>query len=116
MFVNPYQNLIIFMILVMFFVGLGTFVAGIVILVRRAANNNLDEISEQTAKLAQKGLALDVAGLVGNAANLLDSLNQLTRTTRGVGLVLLVFGGVLIAGACYFAYYAYQMTTYPPIG
>ena len=106
---NPYQTLIIFMILVMFFFGLGMVIAGAVILIRRSADNNLHALGVQAAKLAQKGMAEDVAGLVGNAANLMDSMNQLTRTTRGVGIVLVVVGGLLITGSCVFAFYVYQL-------
>jgi hypothetical protein len=113
MFTNPYQSLIIFMILVMFFFGLGIMIAGAIVLIRRAADNSLQAIGVQTAKLAQKGIAEDVAGLVGNAANLLDSMNQLTRTTRGVGIVLVVLGGLMIAGSCVFAYYVYQLNIIP---
>lgn len=116
MSINPYHSLVVFMILVMFFSGLGTFITGVFILIRRAASNDLQGISEQTAKLAQKGFAEDVAGLVGNVANLMESMNQLTRTTRGVGIVLVVFGSVLIAGSCLFAYYIYQMNTLPALG
>ena len=116
MFINPYHTLVVFMILAMFFIGLGTFITGIVILVRRASSYNLEAISEQTAKLAQKGIAEDVAGLVGNAANLMDSMNQLTVTTRGVGIILVLFGSVLVAGSCVFAYYIYQMNSTPLLG
>ena len=68
----------------------------------------------QTAKLAQKGLAEDVAGLVGNAANLMDSMNQLTRTTRGVGVVLVLFGSLMIAGSCVLAFLVYRMNATAP--
>jgi hypothetical protein len=115
MIANPYHELIILMILVLFFVGLCSFAAGVFILVRRAAGNSLRELSVQTVKLAQKGIAEDVAGLVGNAANLMDSMNQLTLTVRGVGIMLVLFGGLMIAGACVFAYLVYRMNNFAPI-
>ena len=116
MSINPYHSLVVFMILAMFVIGLGIFITGVVVLIRRAASNDLQGISEQAAKLAQKGIAEDVAGLVGNAANLMEAMNQLTRTTRGVGIILVVFGSALVAGSCFFAYYIYQMNILPPLG
>ena len=115
MITNPYHELVILMILVLFFVGLAAFSAGVFILVRRAAGNGLRELSAQTAKLAQKGLAEDIAGLVGNASNLMDSMNQLTLTVRGVGIMLVLFGALMIAGACVFAYFVYRMNYVAPI-
>ena len=45
----------------------------------------------------------DISGLVGNASNLLDSMNQMVRTTRGVGILLALLGMCLMGLACYFA-------------
>lgn len=56
-------------------------------------------IAQQTTKLAHKGIAEDVAGLVGNASSLIESLNQLIRTTSGVGVFLVLIGFIFITAA-----------------
>jgi hypothetical protein len=57
------------------------------------------QIAEQTARLAQKGIAEEIAGLVGNASTLVESLNQLVRTAAGVGVLLMIIGLMLMAAA-----------------
>jgi hypothetical protein len=49
--------------------------------------------------VAQKGLAEEISGLVGNASALMDSLNQLVRTSAGIGIFLVVFGFVMLVVA-----------------
>lgn len=76
------------------FLGIGCFV-----LVKKMMGKDLQNIAEQTSKLAQKGLTDDVTGLVGNARSLVDSLNSLVKTQAGVGVTLLLLGFILLAGA-----------------
>jgi hypothetical protein len=59
----------------------------------------LNTIAEQTAKLAQKGITEDVAGLVGNARTLIEALNQMVKTTAGVGIFLILLGFALLGAA-----------------
>ena len=65
----------------------------------RAAGRDIRSLAVQTTKLAQKGLAENVAGLVGNASSLLEAVNDLIRTTAGIGVFLTVMGAVLIITA-----------------
>ncbi len=76
------------------FLGIGCFV-----LVKKMMGKELQTIAEQTSKLAQKGLTEDVTGLVGNARSLIESLNSLIKTQAGVGVMLLMLGIMLLAGA-----------------
>lgn len=76
------------------FLGIGCFV-----LVKKILGKELQTIADQTSKLAQKGLTEDVTGLVGNARSLIDSLNSLIKTQAGVGVMLLLLGILLLAGA-----------------
>lgn len=102
-----------FVILAAFLVlllGMGTFVVGVVILVRTVYHDDLKTLAAQTTSLAQKGLAEDVAGLVGNVSSLLDSMNQLVQSRRGVGVLLTVLGMILMAGACTVAFCAYKVS------
>jgi hypothetical protein len=87
----------------LFLLGVIITVAGVVILVTRAIGRDVKTLATQTTRLVQKGLAEDVAGLVGNASSLLDAVNQLMRTTAGVGVFLTIFGMLLMGAACWLA-------------
>ena len=85
----------------LFVLGLISTGAGIIILISKSMGSELKEITQQTAKLAQHGIADDMAGLVGNASSLIEALNQLVRTSSGVGIFLVIAGFILL-GASYF--------------
>jgi PleD family two-component response regulator len=72
---------------------------GVFVLVKKLLGKDLQNISEQTTKLAQKGLTDDITGLVGNARSLIDALNELVKTAAGVGILLLLIGIALIGAA-----------------
>jgi hypothetical protein len=76
---------------------------GVIVLISRTVGGDIKRIAVQTAKMAQKGIAEEVAGLVGNASALVDSLNQLVRTAAGIGTFLVLAGILLIAAAYWFA-------------
>jgi hypothetical protein len=97
------QDILLSMSVTLFFLGVIITVTGVVILVTRAIGRDVKTLATQTTKLVQKGLAEDVAGLVGNASTLLDAVNQLTRTTAGVGVFLTIFGMLLMGVACWLA-------------
>ncbi len=79
--------------------GIILLVIGVIILITRVLGGDVKQIAEQTARLAQKGIAEEIAGLVGNASTLVESLNQLVRTAAGVGVFLIVIGLLLMAAA-----------------
>jgi hypothetical protein len=83
----------------LFLLGLVTLGSAIFILTRQAIGKNVQIIADQTTKLAQKGIAEDVAGLVGNASALLNALNQMVKSTTGIGIFLVVISFILIASA-----------------
>ena len=72
---------------------------GVFIMVKKLMGKELQNISEQTTKLAQKGITDDISGLVGNAGSLIDSLNNLTKTTAGVGIFIVLIAFVLLGAA-----------------
>ena len=96
-------QILLVMALALFGLGMLTTITGIVILASRVTSKDLTTIASQTARLAQKGMAEEVAGLVGNASALLESMNQMIRTTAGVGAFLTLFGLALMAIACWLA-------------
>jgi len=83
----------------LFLIGIISSGLGLYILVSRVLGEDVRVIASQTAKLAQKGIAEDVAGLVGNASSLIDSLDRLVQTSMGIGTFLFVAGFVLILSA-----------------
>ena len=70
---------------------------GVFTLVKKLMGKELQTIADQTSKLAQKGITDDVAGLVGNARTLIEALNQMVKTTAGVGIFLVIIGFILLA-------------------
>jgi len=89
-------ELLLIMAFALFGMGMLSCITGILILTTRVTNKDLRTIASQTTRLAQKGLAEEVAGLVGNASSLLEAMNQLVRTTAGIGVFLTVFGMTLM--------------------
>jgi hypothetical protein len=87
----------------LFALGTISLAAGIFILFKQVLGNEIKAIATQTGKLVQKGLAEEVAGLVGNASALLDALNNLIRTTTGVGVFLMLVGFILMVVSYYLA-------------
>jgi hypothetical protein len=83
----------------LFFLGFVSIVSGICTLLSKTYSGDIKEIAKQTTRLAQKGLAEEVAGLVGNASSLIDALNQMVKTTTGIGGFLMILGLVMLAGA-----------------
>ena len=88
-------------VVALFAMGIISLAAGIFILFKGVLGEELKTIASQTVKLAQKGLADEVAGLVGNASSLLNALNQLIKTTSGIGVFLTLTGIILMIAAYY---------------
>jgi hypothetical protein len=87
----------------MFFLGTVSFMAGVLILALRAASSDVKTLAVQTTRLAHKGVTEDIAGLVGNASNLLEAMNKLVRTTAGIGVFLTLLGLFMMGAGCYLA-------------
>ena len=92
-------DITLLMVVGLFVLGVITLLIGILLLITRSAGNEVRTLATQTAQLAKKGIAEDVAGLVGNASTLLSATNDLVRTSAGIGVFLAVLGFLLMAGA-----------------
>ena len=103
------DTLVLLIVATLFLLGMATFVTGVLTLALRASSSDVKTLAAQTARLAQKGMAEEVVGLVGNASELLDAMNQLVRTTRGVGMFLTILGLVIMGFAGWLAIQLYQM-------
>jgi hypothetical protein len=86
---------------VMFFLGLIVMGISIFILTRQAIGRDIKSIAQQTAKLAEKGITENIAGLVGNASALINALHDLSKTNTGIG-VFMVFLGIALLTTAYF--------------
>lgn len=80
-------------------VGVIVLGVGVFVLVSKLMGNDIRTIATQTAKLAQKGITEDITGLVGNARTLIETLNEMVKTTAGVGVFLILLGITLMGGA-----------------
>lgn len=103
MFSSMIYEILMLMATILFVLGILSSIIGIIILTTRATGRDVRTLATQTTRLAQKGLAEDVAGLVGNASALLDAINKLVRTTAGVGVFLTIFGLILMIAASWIA-------------
>jgi hypothetical protein len=83
----------------LFITGIFAIASGIFILVAKVAGGDIRTIARQTTALAQKGLTEEVSGLVGNATALIAAVNDLVKTTSGIGIFLVLVGIVSIGSA-----------------
>ena len=93
------NDLLLTMSASMFLLGLVTFSIGVFILVNRATGKDMTLITDQTSQLVGKGIAEDIAGLIGNASTLLQTMADMVRTAAGVGVFLTVTGVVLMGSS-----------------
>src|SRR5574340_342811 len=93
------NELFMMMPLAALIIGVILLIVGVIILITRVLGGDVKKIAEQTARLAQKGIAEEVAGLVGNASTLVDSLNGLIKSAAGVGVFLILIGLLMLAAA-----------------
>lgn len=96
------EDLQIIMIIGVFILGGLTFVTGVGILASGAWGRDLRAITTQTTRLAQKGIAEDISGLVGNASTLLNTINEMIRTSTGIGVFLTIAGAILMGITIWF--------------
>jgi hypothetical protein len=99
-------NIILLMIATIFGLGMFSFIMGIIVLVSKAMGKDVRNLATQTAKLAQKGIAEEVTGLVGNASALMTALQQMVKTVTGIGLFLVLLG-VGLMGTSYWLFFKY---------
>jgi hypothetical protein len=87
-----------------FLLGILTFATGVIILVINTTRKDLRAITGQTVRLAQKGLAEELSGLVGNASALIGAVNDMVRTAAGIGIFLTLLGLALMSLAAWLVF------------
>lgn len=99
MFLSNTKEFVFILATGMTMLGVISIGAGIILLITRASGKAIQTIATQTTRLAQKGLAEEISGLVGNASSLMEALNQLVRTSAGIGIFLVLFGFILLVAS-----------------
>jgi hypothetical protein len=99
MFLSEAQDYVFILASSLTILGIISIGAGIVLLVTRVTGKAVHSIAAQTTRLAQKGLTEEISGLVGNASSLMDAINQLVRTSAGIGIFLVLFGFIMMIAA-----------------
>jgi hypothetical protein len=87
------------MSLVLFGSGMLTISFGIWRLMARDFQSTMRSLAVQSARIGQKAITGDVANVADSAARLMDSVNQLVRTSAGIGAFLTIFGMVQVLAA-----------------
>ena len=83
------------LLVVIGFIGL---ILGMIVLVRKALSREVAEVTSEAAKLAKKGLLTDVGSSLESASFLVKEMTELIKTERGIGLILIIVGILLVAG------------------
>ncbi len=97
---NSVIDIQITMAISLLIMGFIVLVISLIILTRQAIGKNIQTITKQTTKLAEKGITDNIAGLVGNATALINALNDLSKTNAGIG-VFLVFLAIALLTTAY---------------
>ena len=84
------------MAIVMFFLGMFGFLAGMRMMWASEYRNTMRALSAQSSKLGAKGLGdPSIAPLMDATSRLIEAVSQLVRTASGVGAFLCISGAAL---------------------
>ena len=96
------QQIRLYMLAGLFILGGLTFLSGVMILLLSVWGYDQRNLLTQTNRIAQKGLADEISGLVGNASMLVSAINDMVRSRNGIGIVLILTGSALMIIAYWF--------------
>ena len=94
-----FPDIIFWMSAIIFFLGMVTFILGVIVLATRTMGKDIRDLATHTSQIAQKGITNEISGLVGNASMLMNALQELVKTTTGIGLFLILIGILMMAGS-----------------
>ena len=92
------MNIVTFSAALLVIIGFVSLILGLVVLAKKALSKDLQEVTEEAAKLAKKGLLTDVGSSLQSASFLVKEMTELIKTNRGIGLTLIIVGIALLAG------------------
>jgi hypothetical protein len=87
------------MSLALFASGMFNIGFGVWRLLGREFQSTIKSLSLQSARIGQKAVTDDIAGIADSAARLMESVNQLVRTNAGIGAFLTMLGMVQVVAA-----------------
>jgi len=93
-----FANIVTLSAALLVIIGFVSLIIGLVVLAKKALSKDLQEVAEEASKLAKKGLLTDVGSSLQSASFLVKEMTELLKTTRGIGLTLIIIGIVLLAG------------------
>lgn len=93
------ENLRVIMGLTFFVAGLIAIGAGMTMLIIGPYRKEAQIIASQSARISQKALTDNIAGVVQSATTLVQAVNDLIRTSSGNAIVLIVVGALFEAAA-----------------
>ena len=79
-------------------IGFISLIIGLIILTKNSFSKDYDEVTNEVAKLAKKGLLNDVGSSLQSASFLVKEMNELLKTNRGIGLAMIIVGIILLSG------------------
>ncbi|MGH2606689.1 MAG: hypothetical protein ACRDG5_08865 [Anaerolineales bacterium] len=82
-----------------FLLGFLCILMGAFVLISRGYSREVRALAAHTARLAQKGVAQEVSGLVTSTSQLVGAINELVRTASGIGVFLISLGLVMIVSS-----------------
>lgn len=82
-----------------FLLGFLCILMGAFVLISRGYSREVRALAAHTARIAQKGVAQEVSGLVTSASQLVGAINELVRTASGIGVFLITLGLVMIVSS-----------------
>lgn len=92
------MNVIIISGALLVLIGFVSLIFGLIILAKKALSKEIDEVTAEATKLAKKGLLNDIGSSLQSASFLVKEMTELIKTTRGIGLTLIIIGIVLVSG------------------
>ena len=92
------MNIVILSAALLVVIGFVSIIIGLVVLAKKALSKDLEEVTSEAAKLARKGLLTDVGSSLQSASFLVKEMTELLKTTRGIGLTMVIIGIMLLGG------------------
>ncbi len=92
------MNIITLSAALLVIIGFVSLIFGLVVLTKKALSKDLEEVTAEASRLAKKGLLTDVGSSLQSASFLVKEMTELMKTTRGIGLTLIIIGIMLLAG------------------
>ena len=95
------DNLRLIMGLTFFGVGLLACLSGLLLLILRPYHKEAEALAAHSARIGQKALTDNIAGIAQSATALIDAVNNLLRTSSGNAVVLIAVGAGFELAAYY---------------